>query len=148
MLETVIPSLATVVVASSISFLIVRFYYNRPPIWVQDLFEPIDEQGTTKIDTWIARAVDSLFARFQFSAMGQKSGQARVEKGLQKAMLNDVIDSTNPILGMAMEQFPQVKEYLMKHPNAIPQVLNMIAPILQGKGLNMSRQRSEYRSKY
>lgn len=151
MIETLVMPIATILISFGFSFLVVRYYYNRPPTWVQefkdDLFTPIDDQGTTKLDTWIGRAVDSLFARFQFSAMGQKSGEARLEKGLQNAMMSDVIDSQSPLLGIVMEQFPQVKNYLLKHPNAIPQVLQMVAPLLQGKGFKGGSS-NEYRSQF
>jgi hypothetical protein len=134
-MPTSIELIINVVVPIGFSFLLtyilVRHYYNRPPSWIQDLFEPIDDKGTTKIDTWIARAVDSLFARFQYSLMGQKSGEVRLEKGLQSAMLDDMINASNPLIGMIMEQFPSVKSYLMKHPNALPQILSMIGPLLQ-----------------
>lgn len=149
MIQTLVIPITTLLMSLGLSFLMIRYYYNRPPNWIRDLFTPIDDQGTTKLDTWIARAVDSLFARFQFSAMGQKSGEVRIEKGLQSAMLTDVIDAQSPIIGMVMEQFPQVKAYLMKHPNAIPQVLNMVAPLLQNvKGLNIGGQKGSYRSRF
>lgn len=135
LLETLLIPALTVLLSLSASWIVLRRVWNRPPAWVSDLFTPLDEKGTTKLDTWITRAVDVFFTKIKFGGMGEISGQSRLEKGLQNAVMDDVINSQSPILGMIIEQFPQVKSYLMKHPNAIPQVLGMLAPLLQGQGL-------------
>lgn len=62
----------------------------------------------------------------KFSLMGQASGDARVEKGLNEAVVSDLVNAENPMVGMILDQFPQAKKYLMKNPQAVPYVLQML----------------------
>ena len=68
----------------------------------------------------------SLEEKARFSAMGQASGQARLHKALENALLEDTINIQSPILGLIMKQFPQIKSYFMEHPQAVPKIMQIL----------------------
>lgn len=93
---------------------------------------------------------DSLFGKFKAMFAGQASGMARLDKGLAAAFTQDTIQGENPLLGMLMEKFPTVKNYISKNPAAIGQLMGMaqqfgMLPTGQ-KGLNQGKVPNRLRS--
>jgi len=94
---------------------------------------------------------DSLFGKFKGMIAGQASGIARLDKGLAQAFTQDAIQGENPLLGMLIEQFPTVKNYISKNPAAIGQLMGMaqqfgMLPNGQQQGLRGGRVPDRLRS--
>lgn len=58
--------------------------------------------------------------------MGTASGDARGKKAVLKAVAEDMIDQSNPVLSTALNAFPAVKELLIDNPNLVPIALTML----------------------
>lgn len=95
-----------------------------------DLVNELKKEAVEALPILASKAAESM----KYSLMGQKSGDARLEKGMNEALVSDVINQSNPLIGMIMDQFPQGKEYLAKHPDALPQILDLIQKFTGGQG--------------
>ncbi|MFQ5852984.1 MAG: hypothetical protein ACE5JU_20680, partial [Candidatus Binatia bacterium] len=90
------------------------------------------EDFVKNIPTLISTFSNEMFGKVRGMVAGQASGMARLDQGLAKAAVDDVVAGQNPLLGLAMEQFPSVKRYLVKNPQALPGVLQLLNSFLGG----------------
>lgn len=107
-----------------------------------------DEKGLLihpKLDNLIKATSSGLLESFQMSALGQASGLARLGKGLEGAIAQDIVENQFPLLGLVDQMFGlNAMKYIKKNPRAIPQILGMVAPMLQQQGPNAQRAESKY----
>lgn len=95
-----------------------------------------DENGQPLLDARLVKILEALGSSFaksmKFSFLGSLSGQARLEKGLKTAMVQDVIDNQAPLINLIGDFLGiNTKKYIAKHPEAFLQLLPKLAPILQ-----------------
>ena len=71
-------------------------------------------------------ACHTMFFLKQTSA-GVASGEARQEKALTGALVKDVAAQKHPLLGLALNQFPNLSKMVTKNPD----LLNQLGPLLE-----------------
>ncbi len=64
------------------------------------------------------------------TAMAQASGVVRGEKAVDAAMLQDGITAMNPLIGLAIEQLPQLKKLIRNKPEMAAMAAQKIAGML------------------
>ena len=79
---------------------------------------------------YASRQAGKAFRTERATNAGVASGIVRNEKGLNSALMNDILNEQSPLIGMVLNYFPSAKEYLMKNPNAIPYLLKIAAPLI------------------
>lgn len=87
-----------------------------------DVINQLKQEAVEAIPIVSSKVAESM----KYSIMGKQSGDARLEKGMNEALVSDVVNQKNPMIGMIMDNFPQAKEYLAKNPNALPQILKLL----------------------
>ena len=80
---------------------------------------------------YASRQAKKAFRTERATNAGVASGIVRNEKGLNAALMNDVLNEQSPLLGMVLNYFPSAKEYLAKNPNAIPYLLKIASPLIE-----------------
>ena len=68
------------------------------------------------------------------SMLGKASGQARQENAIAGDIVSDVLNETNPMLGMILDQFPTLKKRVVKNPQMALGALSLLQNA--GKGGN------------
>lgn len=77
------------------------------------------------------RQAKKLFRSDRARDAGYESGKVRNEKGLNAALVTDLLNEQSPLLAMVLNYFPSAKEYLIEHPNAIPYLIKMATPLIE-----------------
>jgi hypothetical protein len=85
----------------------------------------------------LALVVDALGQRvargIKMSFLQGLGAQAKIEKGLKGAVAQDIIENKLPLLNLAGDILGfNTKQYIAKHPDALPQIIQLAAPLLQG----------------
>ena len=70
------------------------------------------------------------------SMLGKASGAARQENAIAGDIVSDVVNETNPMLGMILDQFPTLKKRIVKNPQMALGALSLLQNA--GKGSNNS----------
>ena len=70
------------------------------------------------------------------SMLGKLSGQARQENAIAGDIVSDVLNETNPMLGMILDQFPTLKKRLSKNPQMAFGAMNLLSSMGKGRGNN------------
>lgn len=88
----------------------------------------------------LTEAIATQFAQkllnvFKTSALGQNSGEVRLESAVAKDMIQDAVGAQNPLFGLLMSAFPTVTKRLAKNPAALPAVLEVLGKLGKGGGL-------------
>jgi len=68
------------------------------------------------------------------SMLGKASGAARQENAIAGDIVTDVLNETNPMLGMILDQFPTLKKRVVKNPQMALGALSLLQNA--GKGSN------------
>lgn len=68
------------------------------------------------------------------SMLGKASGAARQENAIAGDIVSDVVNETNPMLGMILDQFPTLKKRIVKNPQMALGALSLLQNA--GKGSN------------
>jgi len=102
-----------------------------------------DEEGEIVIDERLGvlvKAIGSTFAQSAKMSLLQGLGaQAKLDKGLKEAISKDIIEEKFPLFDVGagfLEDFTgfNVKQYITKNPQAIPQLVKLAGPLLGMKG--------------
>ena len=70
------------------------------------------------------------------SMLGKASGAARQETAIAGDIVSDVLNETNPMLGMILDQFPTLKKRLAKNPQMAFGAMNLLSGLGKGPGNN------------
>jgi hypothetical protein len=70
------------------------------------------------------------------SMLGKASGQARQENAIAGDIVSDVLNETNPMLGMILDQFPTLKKRIAKNPQMAFGAMNLLSSMGKGRGNN------------
>lgn len=94
------------------------------------------EEGEVMLDTRLVKIIDALGSRvassMKMSILGQRSGDARLEKGLKAAMTKDIVEREMPLLKLVSDFLGyNTKEYIEQNPDAILQLGQILAPYAQ-----------------
>ena len=95
-----------------------------------------DSEGKPLIDTRLSKMINmfssSLASSIKMSVLGSLSGPARLDKGLKGAIAQDIVEQKMPMVNLIGDFLGfNTKKYIGKHPEAMMQLANMVAPILQ-----------------
>jgi hypothetical protein len=70
------------------------------------------------------------------SMLGKASGAARQENAIAGDIVSDVLNETNPMLGMILDQFPTLKKRIVKNPQMAFGAMNLLSGLGKGPGNN------------
>ena len=79
-------------------------------------------------------AFDEIPKRAKMSALSTLGVEGKQKKKIGQAILQDLINQQNPLVGMALQQFPAVKELLMQHPEYVPMIMQFLQGMQPGNG--------------
>lgn len=82
---------------------------------------------------------ESLSMSVRNAFAGAASGPARLEKGLEGALTQDLLDQNNPLLAGILNAFPSVKKYILKNPAMVPQLLQLLGQLNAGRAEEQSQ---------
>jgi len=83
------------------------------------------------IEAAAARAGHSIALELKTTLMGKASGEARRGQAIESAALQDIAGQQSPLLGMAMQMFPNLGRKVARNPALLDQLLKML-PRMQG----------------
>ena len=136
-----ITSVISVVIAILLSLYIIR-QTKRTAALIPSLSDFIQrgEDGETIMREDLALVIDAFGQRMaqgiKMSFLQGLGAQAKIEKGLKGAMAQDIIENKLPLLNLAGDILGfNTKQYIAKHPDALGQIIQLAAPLLQGGGL-------------
>lgn len=94
-----------------------------------------DSEGKPMIDARLGKMITMLGAglaqSLKMSVLGSLSGPARLDKGLKGAMAQDIVEQKMPMVNLIGDFLGiNTKKYIGKHPEAMMQLGNMLAPTL------------------
>lgn len=99
-----------------------------------------DDEGNPQIDARLGKMINAfsnslastLATSLKMSVLGSLSGPARLDKGLKGAIAQDIVEEKMPMINMLGDVLGfNTKKYIGKHPEAMMQLGNMLAPMLQ-----------------
>lgn len=79
---------------------------------------------------------EALGESIKMSILGFKSGRAKQEKVVGKALMKDLVNQQSPILGFLMDQFPELGNLLQENPQLIPIAIQYLGKLGGGIPLN------------
>jgi hypothetical protein len=94
-----------------------------------------DEDGKPLIDARLQKILtvgsSALAQSLKMSLLGSLSGPARLEKGLKGAIAQDIVEEKMPMVNLIGDFLGfNTKKYIGKHPEAMMQLGQMLAPML------------------
>jgi len=94
-----------------------------------------DEEGKPLIDARLQKMItigsSALAQSLKMSLLGSLSGPARLEKGLKGAIAQDIVEEKMPMVNLIGDFLGfNTKKYIGKHPEAMMQLGQMLAPML------------------
>ena len=94
-----------------------------------------DEEGKPLIDARLQKILtvgsSALAQSLKMSLLGSLSGPARLEKGLKGAIAQDIVEEKMPMVNLIGDFLGfNTKKYIGKHPEAMMQLGQMLAPML------------------
>jgi len=106
-----------------------------------------DQEGQVIMREDLAMVIDAFGSRIakslKMSLLQGMGAQAKIEKGLKGAIAQDVIENKMPLLNLAGDILGfNTKQYISKHPDALGQIFQLVAPLMQGQGINLGAQPS------
>lgn len=98
----------------------------------------VDDKGELLIHPKLGKLIQgfssSMAGSIKMSFLGELSGNKRLEAGLEGAIASDIIEQKLPLLGLAADFLgPETLKYVKKHPQALGQLVQLAAPLLQGR---------------
>ena len=99
----------------------------------------MEEQANILLNT-LDETLEKAFAPINekisksYSQLGHKGATAKQIKALDKRIGQDVINMQDPLIQGALDMFPNVKEYVLKNPNMLQELLPRIAQLQQIEG--------------
>jgi len=111
-----------------------------------------DSEGKPLIDARLGKIIGAFSSgiaqSLKMSLLGSLSGPARLDKGLKGAMAQDIVEEKMPMLGLVGDFLGfNTKKYIGKHPEAMLQLGQMLAPMLGkfklGGGSNPGRNNAD-----
>lgn len=99
-----------------------------------DLFEE-GEDGQLLVDERLSKVIDAFGSRMakslKMSFLQGLGAEAKISKGLKGAVAQDIVDNKFPLFNLIGDAMGfNTKQYVAKHPEAIGQLLGLIAPAL------------------
>lgn len=125
---------------ASVSFISLReIRRTRSSIPALSDFIKKGEDGETIMREDITMVIDAFGSRiaksFKMSLLQGLGANAKIEKGLKGAMMQDIVEEKMPLLNLAGDLLGfNTKQYLAKHPDAIMQLAPLAQKFMGGKG--------------
>ena len=111
-----------------------EFYANEKKDVVENIPKLMEQFG------------ESMFVKIRGMIGGVASGSSRLEKGVQGALTEDLVNMQNPMFGALMKQFPALGNFAKKNPAAVPYIMNILQQFMgQPQGKPNQGQRPTYR---
>ena len=134
-------SLLGLILMAGVSFISLReIRRTRSSIPSLSDFIKKGEDGETIMREDITMVIDAFGSRIakslKMSFLQSMGADAKLEKGLEGAIAQDMIENKFPLLELAGDFAGfNVKKYLVKNPRAIRQLLQLAGPLLKGQNL-------------
>jgi len=95
-----------------------------------------DSEGKPMIDARLGKMITmfsgAMAQSIKMSVLGSLSGPARLEKGLKGAIAQDIVEEKMPMVNLIGDFLGiNTKKYIGKHPEAMMQLGQMLAPMLK-----------------
>lgn len=126
------------VLLSGLSVLVIAFlFYKREKQRVIRTIKAYFAPAAPDQLSEFARVTDAIAGQFASAAvssikgsfMGMQSVDARNIKRLEQDLTMDLVNNQSPAIGMMLEQFPGVKRRLMKNPELLPYIQQIIGKV-------------------
>lgn len=132
---------ATLVIIGNITLAVLALrYFERQKTAAIDAFNAYiavngdqPSQFGLVVDAMSTIAAQRIVNTAKASLMGMAGVDARNEKRLQGDMIHDLANNASPLLGIAMDMFPQVGKRLIKNPELIGVAQSMFGNMFSGK---------------
>ena len=129
MIEPVLMIVLTAILAVNVVLIALIFIMTRA--FLRDFYSfmtPPGEEEKAPVENLIKSVGDSIGSSVVFhskqAAFGKASGEARLKKAIEGDILQDTVAAGNPLLGMAMDNFPSLKKRALKNPGVIDWLLS------------------------
>jgi hypothetical protein len=106
----------------------------------REFVSPIDDKTPSPLSQFIALESKQIAQDFMMQAkttmMGKASGDARAESAITGDIIQDVVSSQNPLIGILLDQFPTLKKRIAKNPQMAFGAMNLLSSLGKGSGNN------------
>lgn len=107
------------------------FFLRKKARQLERFISPKAEGETSPIadvfDICAKRLIKLAMVEFKTSAMGNASVTSRQEQALTRAVNEDAINASQPLLGGLLDLSPALKKAVLKNPNLIEMALNYLS---------------------